>query len=247
MPAKVLRARAKAAAKGGSSGTGSSRRLGSKASREEAAADLERRLGEIRELSGRPASDRAAQREGLRKALGKAYHVHLKSVSDAGWCAALEAAFKEHAIRARVGSNPFTRLVKLCFPGRRPADYNRYAGVLRLAEHEGWDTGELGGALAEPRATLAKLSRRSSRLGNPAPARRSPYERGRRLLEEAEPLGGFEADPAGKPGLVLLIGEVDEAGEGVVRRVVRGQDAVLRRLVVSIARARQQARSTRGQ
>ena len=238
MPAKALKARARAAAKGGG-GTGSSRRLGSKASREKAAADLEHRLEEIRELSGRPASDRAAQRKGLRKALRKAYHVHRKSEADAGWRAALEAAFKEHAIRARAGSNPFTCLVKLCFPGRRPADYHRYAGVLRLAEHEGWGTGELERALAATPNALAKLSRRASRLGSPTPARHSLYERGRRLLEEAEPLGEFEADPAGEPGLVLLIGEVDEAGQGVVRRVVRGQDAVLRRLVVSIGRARQ--------
>jgi hypothetical protein len=238
MAAKASAARGGVAAKGGG-GTGASRRLGSKASREQAAADLERRLEEIRALSGRPASDRAAQREGLRQALRKAYHVHRKSEADAGWRAALEAAFKERGVRARAGSNPFTRLVKLCFPGRRPADYHRYAAVLRLAEHEGWGTKELEGALAEPRATLARLSRRASRLGNPAPARRSPYERGRGLLEEAEPLGEFEADPAGKPGLVLLIGEVDEAGEGVVRRVVRGRDAVLRRLVVSIGRARQ--------
>ena len=239
MPTKASAVRGRVAAKGGSSGTGSSRRLGSKASREAAVADLGRRLGEIGELSGRPASDRAAQREGLRKALGKAYHVHRKSESDANWGAALEAAYEEHEVRARAGSNPFTRLVKLCFPGRRPADYHRYAGVLRLAEHEGWDAKELEGALAKPRATLAKLSRRVSRLGNPAPARRSPYERGRRLLAEAEPLGEFEADPAWKPGLVLLIGEIGKDGGGVVRRVVRGQDAALRRLVVSIARARQ--------
>ena len=80
MPARVCKARARAAAKG--SGTRPSGRPRSKASREAAAADLERRLGEIGELSGRPASDRAAQREGLRKALGKAYHVHLKSEAD---------------------------------------------------------------------------------------------------------------------------------------------------------------------
>ena len=239
MPARVCEARGMVAAKGGSGGTGSSRRLGSKASREAAAADLRRRLVEIRELSGRPASNRAAQRKGLREALGKAFQAHLKSEADEDWGAALEAAYEERGVRARPGSNPFTRLVKLCFPGRRPADYHRYAGVLRLAEHEGWDAKELEGALAKPRATLAKLSRRVSRLGNPAPARRSPYERGRRLLAEAEPLGEFEADPAWKRGLVLLIGEIGKDGGGVVRRVVRGQDAALRRLVVSIARARQ--------
>ena len=237
MPARQCQARARAAAK--SSSTGASGRLRSKVLREAAVADLKRRLEEISELSGRPASDRAAQRKGLREALGKAFQAHLKSEADEDWGAALEAAYEERGVRARPGSNPFTRLVKLCFPGRRPADYHRYAGVLRLAEHEGWDAKELEGALAKPRATLAKLSRRVSRLGNPAPARRSPYERGRRLLAEAEPLGEFEADPAWKPGLVLLIGEIGKDGGGVVRRVVRGQDAVLRRLVVSIARARQ--------
>jgi hypothetical protein len=211
-----------------------------------AAADLERRLEGIRELSGRPASDRAAQREGLRKALGKAYHVHRKSESDANWGAALEAAYKEHEVRARAGSNPFTRLVKLCFPGRRSADYHRYAGVLRLAEHKGWDTNQLEDTLAEPRATLAKLSGRSSRLKNPAPARRSPYERGGRLLGKARPLGKFKPDGPSEAGLVLLIGEITGTGEGVVRRVVRGQDAILRRLIVAIARARQPARPARG-
>ena len=246
MPAKECRARARAAAKGSSgSSTGPSGRLRSKALRETAAADLKRWLGEIRELSGRPASDRAAQREGLRKALGKAYHVHRQSKSDADWRAALEAAYEEREVRARSNSNPFTRLVKLCFPGRRAADYHRYAGVLRLAEHEGWNTKELEGALAKPQATLATLSGRSPRLENPAPARRSPHERGRRLLGKARPLGKFKPGGPVEPGLVLLIGEIDEAGEGVVRQVVRGQDAILRRLVVSFARAHLKVRPAR--
>lgn len=55
--------------------------------------------------------------------------------------AQLEALYARHGIKkARKDANPFTRLVKLCFPNRRSVDYNRYAGALAFAE--GLELGE---------------------------------------------------------------------------------------------------------
>ena len=72
-------------------------------------------------------------------------------------------------------------------------------------------------------------------LDKPTPVRPSLYERGREEIAKAKPLGTFEAEGR-EPGLVLLIGDVDGSGEGVVRHLVRDQEAVLRRLVVLMTR-----------
>src|SRR3712207_2463958 len=93
------------------------------------AAELERKLGEIRDLLGRPGGDRVAYREGLGKSLRAAHEIRRWSLRSPLWAAALEAAYGRHGVEEpRRGSNPCTRVVKLCFPGRRPADNNRYAG-----------------------------------------------------------------------------------------------------------------------
>jgi hypothetical protein len=127
-------------------------------------------------------------------------------------------------------------LVKLCFPGRRPSDYNRYAGVLRYAEHKRWRPKELEAKLAETPNALAELSGQASRLEMRSPLRPSLYERGCEVIRAGKARGTFK--PASlEPGeLVLLIGEVGEDGKGVVRYIVPGQEAVLRRLIVSAAR-----------
>ena len=135
-----------------------------------AAAHLEGKLGGIRDLLSRPGGDRVAYRKGLGKALQAAYEIHRWSRSSPHWATALEAAYERHGVKVpRRGSNPCTRVVKLCFPGRRAADYHRYAGVLRLVEHEGWWHGSrFEHMLAATPNALAELSRRASRLEGPA-------------------------------------------------------------------------------
>ena len=201
-------------------------------------AALEAMLQEVRELSSLPATGRNERHEALWEAIATAYRVWRKARRDEAWRAALDAAYARHKVKEpRRDSNPFTRVVKLCFPGRKASDYSRYAGVLRHAEHEGWSPTRLEAELARTPNALASLSRPSSWRTRSPSRRPSLYELGRGLVEEAKPLGRFEVEEA-EPRLVLLIGQVGKHGEGVVRRVVTGQEAVLRRLLVAIARGR---------
>jgi hypothetical protein len=83
---------------------------------------------------------------------------------------------------------------------------------------------------------LAELSGRASRLRKRSPRRPSLYERGCEAIRAERVRGTFKPADVEPGEFVLLIGEVDEDGKGVVRYIVPGQEAILRRLIVSAAR-----------
>src|SRR3954451_10298609 len=91
-----------------------------------ATAALEAMLQEIRELSSLPASGRNEQHEALWKAIAAAYRIWREARRDEAWRAALDTTYARHGVKEpRRDSNPFTRVVKLCFPERKASDYSR--------------------------------------------------------------------------------------------------------------------------
>jgi hypothetical protein len=103
---------------------------------------------------------------------------------------------------------------------------------------------ELKDKLAETPNALAALSGQDARLADGSSAQPSLYERGCALIRAGPSIGTLrpskleDMSELKETELVLLIG----SGDGVVCRVVQGQDAILRRLVVAIARAEEEAK-----
>lgn len=82
----------------------------------------------------------AASRAKTYDALALALQLHQIAQDSETAQAQLEKLYREREIKEpRKDANPFTRLAKLCFPGRTSVDYSRYAWALTSAEDQGHD------------------------------------------------------------------------------------------------------------
>lgn len=145
------------------------------------------------EAAEQSAHDRKEMNEALYEALQDVFRIWRKSINATN---ARARVFKEFEIEElRSGTNPFNRFVRLCMPGRKTNDYNRYASALSYFEEQGWSSAKVGKQLrAHP---LTYFSDRGRKRQNKAPRKRTAssdkrVELAKRSLSKQAPISHLD-------------------------------------------------------
>ena len=182
-------------------------------------------VDDIAQLVASADVDTASSGSKIHAALAKTYEIHLRAKSSSIFADDLSAMIKTRKIKVRSGANPHTSLVKLCFPGRKASDYNRYADALRFAvesnmavadfiEALGWE----GGMTMLAKNAKEHLSKPNGRVGKDA----SKLQDAMVSLKKRKAMANFNG--SGDAGIVLMIGERAANGIVSVRALLDSQE-----------------------